>query len=218
MGSFPRASLLRVEPTGSSFRYKNNFSENNWTSWHCRSRTASILPSGQVSTRQAKQQRLESCCGTDIYSSFGIYIYTHCVRGSHRSHMRWGPIFIGPRCPWSDLWVLVFFKIWTQFWVKLGPQNKEEMNCGKQFTECGSKCKHKTCFQWQSCLGFIKNSYLSQVIKWSILDSGCSNFLPILKLEILKMEILWGPKNCKKSPGPQIGTHVGAVGSYICCI
>ena len=32
------------------------------------------------------------------------------------------------------------------------------------------------------------------------------------------MEILWGPKNCKKSPGPQIGTHVGAVGSYICCI
>ena len=29
MGSFPRASLLRVEPTGSSFRYKNNFSENN---------------------------------------------------------------------------------------------------------------------------------------------------------------------------------------------
>ena len=59
------------------------------------------------------------------------------------------------------------------------------------------------------------------MIKWSSLDGVCTDFSRALKLEIEKMGTLknkWGPNGDPKSekrphgdPGPQMGTHVGAV-------
>ena len=68
---------------------------------------------------------------------------------------------------------------------------------------------------------------LSQVIKWSTLDGGCTDFSRVLKPKIEKMGTLkkkWEPNGDPKSekgphgdPGPQMGTYVGAVARGTCC-
>ena len=62
---------------------------------------------------------------------------------------------------------------------------------------------------------------LSQVINWLTLYCGCTDFSRVLKPRIEKkgeLEKKWGPngdpiseKSPHGDPGPQMGTHVGAV-------
>ena len=58
---------------------------------------------------------------------------------------------------------------------------------------------------------------LSQVITWSTLDGGCTDFSCVLMTKIEKMGTLkknGDPKSEKGlhgDPGPQMGPHVGAV-------
>ena len=66
---------------------------------------------------------------------------------------------------------------------------------------------------------------LSQVIKWSTLDGGCTDFSRVLKLRNRKWGptgTRWGPNGDPKTekgphgdPGTQMGTHLGAMGDQL---